>query len=108
MLEDAVLSFLMQTPLTTGSKGYDAALVFLVITPFACISEFQLIAKFSVFGIFIIIGVFIVVANYGIRSNGMCGFSQITSKDLWPTSLTAFSHWFGVVACKSLANDEKR
>lgn len=96
--EVAMLGFIEQTSLTTGSKGYDAALVLLVITPFACITEFQLIAKFSAFGIFTIIGIYIMVASHGIHMNGIRGFSLITLEDLWPESRTAFSHWFGVAA----------
>ena len=56
-LKDAILGFIEQTPLTTGSKGYNALLVLLAITPFACISEFSAITKFSAFGIFAIVGV---------------------------------------------------
>lgn len=80
--QDGILSYIEQTSLTTGSKGYDAVLVFLVLMPFACISEFQSIAKFSAFGIFVIIGVFAVVINYGLHTNSTHGFNQITKDDL--------------------------
>jgi len=96
--EVAILGFIEQTSLTTGSKWHDAALVLLVIAPFACITEFRVIAKFSAFGIFTIIGVYIVVASHGIHMNGIRGFSQITRESLWPKSLSGFSHWFGVAA----------
>lgn len=95
--EDAAITFIEQTSLTTGSKGYDAVLVFSVIMPFACISEYQSVAKFSAFGLFLIIGVFVVVVNYGIHTNGLHGFNQITTDNLWPKSLSSFSNWFGAV-----------
>mmetsp|Transcript_9130 Transcript_9130/g.10577 ORF Transcript_9130/g.10577 Transcript_9130/m.10577 type:complete len:493 (+) Transcript_9130:123-1601(+) len=95
--EDAILGFVQATPATTGSKNLDAILMLLIIIPLASLSDFSSIAKVAALGTVVLFIIFISIGYYGLNENGLQGFESISDQNLWPSSFSAISSWYGIV-----------
>jgi len=106
--EDAILGFVQATPATTGSKNLDAILMLLIIIPLASLSDFSSIAKVAALGTVVLFIIFISIGYYGLNENGLQGFESISDQNLWPSSFSAISSWYGIVVCKFFITIKKK
>ena len=98
---DAILGFAGDTKtFTTGSEGFDAIFLLIIMTPFLFLPNYESLAKVSALGTGLIFVIFIVFGGYGLHTNGLEGFHSLSKNNLWPQSFEAFSNWFGVAVCK--------
>ncbi len=99
-LKDAVLGFMEQTEISTGSVRMDALCLIIVMIPILLLPSYESAAKISALGNWLIFIVFSVIGYYGIQANGLDGFHKLTSQSsisMWPRSIASFSKWFGIV-----------
>lgn len=96
--EAAILSFIKDTPFTTGSDKYDLLLPAVAITLLSCAPDLGFLAPFSALGLLALAVSFVVIAWQGVVENGASGFAQISQINLWPEDFAAVSDWFGIVA----------
>ena len=94
--EDAIISFVRETPVTTGSAALDSLATVLIIAPLTCVEDLHFLSKTSALGIIIIFISFGVLFAYGLLQNGLSGIGEVTWDDMWPKSLTGACNWFGV------------
>ena len=95
--EDAIMSFLRETPMTTGSEALDALCTILVIAPLTCVEDLHVLSKSSALGIVIIFVSFGVIFVFGwIENSPWAGLLQLSWEEMWPASLTGLCNWFGV------------
>lgn len=94
--EDAIISFVRETPVTTGSAALDSLATVLIIAPLTCVEDLHFLSKTSALGIVIIFISFGVIFAYGLIQNGLNGIGDVTWDDMWPKSLTGACNWFGV------------
>ena len=94
--EDAIISFVRETPVTTGSAAVDSLATVLIIAPLACVEDLHFLSKTSALGLVIIFLSFGVIFAYGLIQNGLSGIGDIAWDDMWPKSLTGACNWFGV------------
>lgn len=94
--EDAIISFVRETPVTTGSAALDSLATVLIIAPLTCVEDLHFLSKTSALGIFIIFFSFAVIFAYGLIENGLGGIWDVSWDDMWPNSLTGAANWFGV------------
>ena len=86
--EDAIISFVRETPVTTGSAALDSLATVLIIAPLTCVEDLHFLSKTSALGIFIIFFSFAVIFAYGLTENGLGGIWDVSWDDMWPNSLT--------------------
>ncbi len=99
-LRDAILGFMEQTDMTTGSIRMDALCLIMIIAPILLLPNYESAARISAFGNYLIFAIFSVIGYYGIQANGLVGFQNLTSQrtiSMWPHSVASFSKWFGIV-----------
>ena len=97
--QDALISFIRDTPFTTGSAAFDSIWTVLVIAPLSCVPDLSYLSRCSALGIFAIFITFFVIFCYGVVENGFfAGFREISWTDLWPQGFTGVGNWFGIVA----------
>ncbi|KAL7543621.1 hypothetical protein ACHAWF_007426 [Thalassiosira exigua] len=90
-----MMSFIADTPLTTGSRRLDLLIPSAVIALLSCARDLSFLSKFSGVGLLALALSFIVISFQGFEENGWSGFGKTV--DLWPKDLAAASSWFGVV-----------
>lgn len=89
--QDAIVSFLQGTPLTTGSFVLDTILTSIVIAGIATVPNMGYFYKVAAAGLIVLGTTFLAIACYG----GQVTFS---GWHLWPKNgLAGASHWFGCV-----------
>lgn len=94
LLQDAVIGFLEDTPIGTGSKKVDAFFIALIIGSLSVVPNLGYLAKASASGLFVLAFAFVVIAFNGSSS----GKTPLDSINLWPQDgLAGISHWFGCV-----------
>jgi amino acid permease len=93
--EVAMMSFIADTPLTTGSRRLDLLIPSAVIALLSCARDLSFLSKFSGLGLLAVALSFIVISFQGFEENGWSGFGETVV--LWPKNLAAASSWFGVV-----------
>eukprot|EP00814_Leptocylindrus_danicus_P001144 CAMPEP_0116017000 /NCGR_PEP_ID=MMETSP0321-20121206/7799_1 /TAXON_ID=163516 /ORGANISM="Leptocylindrus danicus var. danicus, Strain B650" /LENGTH=523 /DNA_ID=CAMNT_0003487133 /DNA_START=36 /DNA_END=1607 /DNA_ORIENTATION=+ len=100
--EDAILSFLESTPLTTGSRILDSLWNIAIIASLSCLPNVGFLSKFSAFGLTAIFITFAEITAYGVHEYGTNGFQSIGDEvsmgSLIPSSYSAIASWFGVAA----------
>mmetsp|Transcript_2367 Transcript_2367/g.4991 ORF Transcript_2367/g.4991 Transcript_2367/m.4991 type:complete len:492 (-) Transcript_2367:1361-2836(-) len=107
-LEVAILSFVGETPFTTGEKLLDGAILALILVPFCIVDDMSALSKLSRFGLIILGATMIVVAGYGIigqpeavdgAESDAKNFNDNTSPfNLFPLDgIQGVSKWFGCV-----------
>jgi len=97
--QDALISFIRDTPFTTGSAAFDSIWTVLIIAPLSCVPDLSYLSRCSALGIFAIFVTFFVIFCYGVVENGfLAGFREISWTDLWPQGFTGVGNWFGIVA----------
>ena len=94
--EDAIISFVKETPVTTGSAVLDSLCTILIIGPLSCVEDLHFLSKTSALGIVIIFMSFTVIFGFVLIENGLSGIFEISWGDMWPTDLTGVCNWFGV------------
>lgn len=94
--QDAIMSFVRETPVTTGSTALDSLATVLIIAPLTCVEDLHFLSKTSALGIVIIFISFGVIFAYGLIQHGLSGIWDVTWDDMWPNSLTGACNWFGV------------
>jgi amino acid permease len=94
--EDAILGFIQQTPLQSDNPRFNAIFMVLFIVPVLMLPNYESIAKVSALGTGLVCAVFGIVAVMGILQNGFAGFFTISWDNLWPSSLSSLSSWFGI------------
>jgi amino acid permease len=97
---DAMLGFISETPITTGSIYIDGILLVIVLAPLSCASDLKFLSRFSAMGIFVLISVQITLAFSAISRWTEVETVSIFWVDLWPKDWTGVSNWFGIVSCK--------
>jgi hypothetical protein len=90
-----MMSFIADTPLTTGSRRLDLLIPSAVIALLSCARDLSFLSKFSGLGLLAVALSFIVISFQGFEENGWSGFGETVV--LWPKNLAAASSWFGVV-----------
>jgi amino acid permease len=90
------MSFVRETPVTTGSTALDSLATVLIIAPLTCVEDLHFLSKTSALGIVIIFISFGVIFAYGLIQHGLSGIWDVTWDDMWPNSLTGACNWFGV------------
>lgn len=95
--EDAAISFLEKTPISSKSKFLDALCTMIFIIPLSCLPNVGFLSKYSALGLLAILLSFLIIYSYGIQQNGWDGISTITIYDLYPQSIHECSAWFGII-----------
>ncbi|KAL9183157.1 hypothetical protein ACHAXT_004944 [Thalassiosira profunda] len=95
--EVAMMSFINDTPLTTGSRRLDLLIPSAIVAILSCARDMSFLSKFSGIGLLAVGLSFIVIACQGFEENGLSGFRETFELNLWPKSFSAASSWFGVV-----------
>lgn len=93
--EVAMISFIDDLPITTGSRKIDIIIPSLIVALLSCSPDVSFLSKFSIVGLLALALSFIVIVWQGLVENGLTGFQS--ALNLWPRDLTAASSWFGVV-----------
>ncbi|KAL7535935.1 hypothetical protein ACHAXR_006822 [Thalassiosira sp. AJA248-18] len=92
----AMMSFITDTPLTTGSRNLDLLIPSVIVAILSC-GDIEFLSTFSGIGLLAVGLSFMVISFQGFQENGFSGFRSILELNLWPESLSAASSWFGVV-----------
>lgn len=106
--EVAILSFVKQTPFTTGEKLFDGIILGLILVPFCIVDDMSALSKLSRLGLIILGITMAVIAGYGIigRHEAVAeAASDIKMVDENPNPFNLFpldgiqgvSKWFGCV-----------
>jgi len=95
--EVAMMSFIADTPFTTGSRKIDLLIPSTLIALLSCVKDIGFLSKFSGMGLFAVMLSFVVISWQGYQENGFSGYSNAFELNQWPESLSAASSWFGVV-----------
>jgi amino acid permease len=93
--EVAMISFIDDLPITTGSRKIDIIIPSVIVALLSCSPDVSFLSKFSIVGLLALALSFCVIVWQGLVENGLIGFQS--TLNLWPTDLTAASSWFGVV-----------
>ena len=102
--QDAMQSFLKDTPLTTRSDLLDAAFIALMMAPLSIVPNMGYLSKISAAGLTVLATAFCVIAGYGMVEYDARRHSdhandpandRITLYWLPQNGLTGISHWFG-------------
>mmetsp|Transcript_3502 Transcript_3502/g.7305 ORF Transcript_3502/g.7305 Transcript_3502/m.7305 type:complete len:333 (+) Transcript_3502:90-1088(+) len=94
--EVAMTSFIASTPLSTGSRKIDIIIPSAIVALLSCAKDISHLSRFSVLGLLAVALSFAVISWQGFEENGFSGFESVSELNLWPTSLSAASSWFGV------------
>ena len=94
--EVAMISFIDDMPVTTGSRKIDIIIPSVIVALLSCSPDVSFLSKFSIIGLLALALSFIVIVWQGLVENGLTGF-QSTTLNLWPRNITDASSWFGVV-----------
>ena len=94
--EVAMISFIDDMPVTTGSRKVDIIIPSVIVALLSCSPDVSFLSKFSIIGLLALALSFIVIVWQGLVENGLTGF-QSTTLNLWPRNITDASSWFGVV-----------
>jgi hypothetical protein len=89
--EDAVMSFMEETPFSTGSKALDALATVLIIGPLSVVPDMGYLSKASATGLVVLGLTFTVIAAFG-DFQGFHGLALLPQD-----GLSGVSHWFGCV-----------
>mmetsp|Transcript_16721 Transcript_16721/g.39998 ORF Transcript_16721/g.39998 Transcript_16721/m.39998 type:complete len:339 (+) Transcript_16721:734-1750(+) len=95
--EVAMVSFIADTPISTGSRKIDIIIPSIIVAILSCAKDISYLSKFSILGLLAVALSFIVISWQGFEKHGISGFYNISELNIWPTSLSAASSWFGVV-----------
>ena len=93
--EVAMISFIDDMPITTGSRKIDIIIPSVIVALLSCSPDVSFLSKFSIIGLLALALSFIVIVWQGLVENGLAGFQS--TMNLWPKNLTDASSWFGVV-----------
>jgi len=103
----AVVSFVGDTPLTTGRVGADALLTGTAMALLSLVPDMGHLSGASAVGLVVLLAAFVVIAGYGVvlsweepaeqGPNYYDDGGDGNSLQLWPQSLSGISHWFGIV-----------
>ena len=88
---DAIMSFLKDTPFSTGTLSLDAFVTAVIIGLLSVVPDMGYLAKASATGLTVLFITFCVIASYG-------QYSGFGSLNWWPTDgMVGISQWFGCV-----------
>lgn len=94
--EAAMMSFIQDTPLTTGSRNLDLLVPNVIVIALSCALNIGFLGNFSGLGLIALTLSVVIISWQGFVENGCGGFWDAPSLNLWPGSLSAASSWFGV------------
>jgi amino acid permease len=91
--QDAIRSFLQDTPCTTHSNIVDAILIALMMAPLSIVPDMGYLSRISATGLYLLGFAFLVIAGYGMAQYD----GTLPSSLHWfpQDGLTGVSHWFG-------------
>lgn len=90
--EDAIMSFVEETPFSTGSKALDALATVLIMGPLSVVPDMGYLSKASALGLLVLGVTFGVIAAFGDVQGVFHGWSMQPQY-----GLSGVSHWFGCV-----------
>ena len=118
----AMMSFIDDTPITTGSRKLDLLIPSTIVIVLSCAPDYGFLSKFSGVGLMAVGLSFVwvsichhsslsynilftlmecpihsVISWQGFEENGCSGFTNTQELNLWPENLSSASSWFGVV-----------
>ena len=94
---DAIRTFLQDTPFTTGHDAFDAIITAFLIAPLTVVKDMGFLSKTSAAGLSVLAFALLVIAGYGIL--GSSSSSDTASALQWfpRNGLAGVSNWFGCV-----------
>jgi len=95
--EVIMMSFLEDTPFTTGETKLDLLIPSSIVVILSCLPDIGFLSKCSGLGLMAVVISFIVIVLQGLNENGMSGFREDTQLKMWPEDVTSLSSWYGVV-----------
>mmetsp|Transcript_3228 Transcript_3228/g.6898 ORF Transcript_3228/g.6898 Transcript_3228/m.6898 type:complete len:488 (+) Transcript_3228:69-1532(+) len=96
--EVAMMSFITDMPITTGSNKVDLLIPSVIVSLLSCAPDISFLSNFSALGLLALALSFTVIAWQGVDDNGLYGFYHMDELNLFPKNWTDASSWFGVVA----------
>lgn len=95
--EVIMMSFLEDTPLTTGNTKVDLLIPSSIVVILSCLPDIGFLSKCSGLGLLAVAISFIVITFQGLNENGMSGFRGDLQLKMWPEDVTSLASWYGVV-----------
>lgn len=92
--EVAMISFIDDMPISSGSRNIDVIIPSVIVALLSCYPDVGFLSKFSVAGLLALALSFIVIVWQGLTENGLVGFQN--TLNLWPRNGTDASSWFGI------------
>jgi len=95
--EVIMMSFLEDTPFTTGETKVDLLIPSSVVVVLSSLPDVGFLSKCSGLGLIAVAISFIVIVFQGLNENGLSGFREDVQLKMWPEDVTSLASWYGVV-----------
>ena len=95
--EVIMMSFIEDTPFTTGNTKVDLLIPSSIVVILSSLPDVGFLSKCSGLGLMAVALSFIVITLQGLSENGMSGFRKDIQLKMWPEDVTSLASWYGVV-----------